>query len=107
VDSSTPPVAYPFSFSSLDIPGALDVAVRLYSEWQQSNVTDASWKVDIQTACDVAIDNSLDLEQIYTDNDPDFFIKNGVKKRGIARRFIRDIPKFTKRQKQSHDAELE
>ena len=107
VDSSTPPVAYSFSFSSLDIPGALDVAVRLYSEWQQSNVTDASWKMDIQTACDVAIDDGLDLEQIYTDNDPDFFIRNGVKKRGVARRFVRDIPKFAKRQKQSHDAELE
>ena len=80
---------------------------RIPGEWQQSNVTDASWKMDIQTACDVAIDDGLDLEQIYTDNDPDFFIRNGVKKRGVARRFVHDIPKFAKRQKQSHDAELE
>ena len=107
MDSSTPLVAYFFSFSLLDILGPLDVAVRLYSEWQQLNVTDASWKIDIQTACDVAIDDGLDLEQIYTDNDPDFFIKNGVKKRGVARRFVRDIPKFAKRQKQSYNTELE
>ena len=80
---------------------------RIPGEWQQSNVTDASWKMDIQTACDVAIDDGLDLEQIYTDNDPDFFIRNGVKKRGVARRFVHDILKFAKRQKQSHDAELE
>jgi hypothetical protein len=53
--------------------------------------------MDIQTACDVAIDDGLDLEQIYTDNDPDFFIKNGVKKRGVTRRFVHDIPKFAKR----------
>jgi hypothetical protein len=97
VDSSTPPVEYSSNFSSLDIPGTLDVAVRLYSEWQQSNVTDVSWKIDIQKACDVAIDDGLDLEQIYMDSNPDSFIKKGVMKRGVARRFVRDIPKFAKR----------
>jgi hypothetical protein len=80
---------------------------RQYETSEQSNVTDASWRMDIQTACDIIIGDGLDLEQAYTDNDPDFFIKNGVKKLGVARRFIRDIPKFAKRQKQSHDAELE
>jgi hypothetical protein len=64
------------------------VAVRLYSEWQQSNVTDADWKIDVQKACDVTIEDGLDLEQIYTDDDPDFFIKKGVKKRGVARRLF-------------------
>jgi hypothetical protein len=94
VDSLIPPVAHSFSFSSLDIPGALDVAVRLYSEWQQSNVTDADWKIDVQKACDVTIEDGLDLEQIYTDDDPDFFIKKGVKKQEVTRRFVRDIPKI-------------
>lgn len=86
-----PLVAYSSSFSSVDIPDALDMAVWLYSEWQQSNIINTDWKLDIQKAYDVTIEDALDLEQIYTDNDPDFFIKNSLKKRGVARRFIRAV----------------
>ena len=43
-----------------------------------------------QKACDVALDDELDLEQVYEDQDPDFFIRSGVK-RGVARRFVRYI----------------
>jgi hypothetical protein len=36
---------------SLDLSGLRDVAVRLYSEWQQLNVADESLKVEFQKAC--------------------------------------------------------
>ena len=53
---STPPAACS-SITSLDIPGPRDVAVRLYSEWQQSNVIDEGLKTEFQKACDVALDD--------------------------------------------------
>ena len=43
------------------------MAVRLYSEWQQSNVVDEGLKTEFQKACDVLIDDRLDLEQVYED----------------------------------------
>ena len=33
-----------------------------------------------QKACDVALDDELDLEQVYEDQDPDVFIRSGVKR---------------------------
>ena len=33
----------------------------------------------------------LDLEQVYKDQDPDFFVGKGIKI-GVVRRFIEDIP---------------
>jgi hypothetical protein len=47
-------------------------------------------KMGFQKACDVALDDELDLEQAYKDQDPDFFIRSGVK-RGVTRRFVRYI----------------
>jgi hypothetical protein len=38
----------------------------------------------------VALTNGLDLKQIDKDQDPEFFIKHGVKV-GVARRFVDDI----------------
>lgn len=37
----------------------------------------------------------LSLEQVYNDQDPEFFIKNGVKI-GISRRFVNDITEWVK-----------
>jgi hypothetical protein len=37
------------------------------------------------------LDDGLDLEQVYKDRDAEFFIGKGIKK-GIARRFVEDIP---------------
>lgn len=62
--------------------------------------------MEVQKACDVALDKGLDLEQVCTDQDPEFFTQKGVK-RGVARRFIYGITDWAKRQKRSHDAELE
>jgi hypothetical protein len=67
----------------LDIPGPWDLAVREYSEWQQSNIVDETLKMEFQKACDVALDDRLDLEQVYEDQDSEFLIRSGMK-RGVA-----------------------
>jgi hypothetical protein len=73
------------------LPGLpLDIAVSKYSCWQQSRGDCETLKDDIKKACDLAIKNGLDLNQIHEDQDPDFFIKHGVKV-GVARRFVSDI----------------
>jgi hypothetical protein len=63
----------------LNIPGHRDVAVKQYNTWQQSKFNNKALKVEVQKACEVALKDSLDLEQIYEDQDSDFFVKNGVK----------------------------
>jgi hypothetical protein len=70
--------------------------VRLYCEWQQSNVADERLKTEFRKACDVSLADGLDLEQVYEDQDPEFFIQSGVK-RGVARRFVSDIAGWAKR----------
>ncbi|CAG8428374.1 unnamed protein product [Penicillium salamii] len=74
----------------LHVSGFLDVAVREYSTWQQSRLGDEELKAEVKRACDVALDDGLDLAQIDEDKDPDYFTKRGVKW-GIARRFVKDI----------------
>lgn len=49
-----------------------------------------SFKDNIIKACDIALNNCLDLKQIYQDQDPGFFINQGVKL-GAARRFVTEI----------------
>lgn len=92
------------SVEHLDIPGLRDVAVREYSEWQQSKVQDGMLKDEFRRACDAVLMEGLDLEQVHEDRDPEFLVKNGVK-RGIARRFVRDIGHWAKRYKISIDGE--
>jgi hypothetical protein len=53
--------------ADLDVPGPRDVAVRLYSEWQQSKVVNETLKTEFQKACDIALNDGLDLEQVYED----------------------------------------
>ena len=75
---------------AIHIPGLLDVAVREYSSWQQSRLGDEILKAEVRKACDVALDDGLDLAQIDEDKDPNYFKMRGVKW-GIARRFVKDI----------------
>ncbi|KAJ5737280.1 uncharacterized protein N7483_002405 [Penicillium malachiteum] len=75
---------------SIIIDGLLDVAVDEYTEWQQSRVSNETFRKNINKARDVTLENCLDLMQIYEDQDPSFFVKHGVKV-GAARRFVRDI----------------
>ncbi|KJF60892.1 uncharacterized protein CIMG_13306 [Coccidioides immitis RS] len=63
--------------------------------WQESNVVDEILEADFQKACDVALANGLDLEQVYKYQDPEFFIEHGVKI-GISRRFVNDISTWAK-----------
>ena len=83
-----------------EVPGMLDTAVELYSEWQQSRVGDKAQKADIRRVCEVALRNGLDLQQIFEDKDPDLFIKEGVSI-GVARRFVRDIEYWVQQQNES------
>jgi hypothetical protein len=87
----------------LDIPGPRDAAVIAYSEWQQSNVEDEALKDEFRKACAATLEDGLDLEQVYEDQDPSFFVQSGVK-RGIARRFVSDIDGWAKRYKSTHEA---
>jgi len=100
-DSTVASVIGSTGIVDLEIPGPRDVAVKLYSEWQQSKVVDETLKIEFQKACDIALDDGLDLEQISEDQDPGLFIQSGVK-RGIARRFVADIDRWAKRYKLSH-----
>jgi len=81
----------------LDVPGFLDTAVEEYSNWQQSRVKREDQKDDIQKMCDTALEHGLDVQQLYEDQDPDFFISRGIKL-GVARRFIRDFGHWVQKQ---------
>ena len=81
-----------------ELPGFRDVALTEYSEWHQSRVFDTNLKADFRKARDVALENALDLDLIHEENDPGFFEEQGVK-RGTAKRFVRDIPRWAKRYK--------
>ncbi|KAJ5808867.1 hypothetical protein N7474_010136 [Penicillium riverlandense] len=61
----------PTVLGQLEIPGPRDVAVKEYVEWQQSNVTDDNLKAAFRQACDVTLEDGLDLEQVHKDQDPD------------------------------------
>jgi hypothetical protein len=101
LDVSTPKAEVePVSMSSLHIPGPRDVAVKEYGEWQMSNVENDTLKSAFRQVCDVMLDNGLDLEQVYKDQDPKFFIEKGIKI-GIARRFVEDIGKWAEQVKKA------
>jgi hypothetical protein len=86
----------------LNIPGPRDEAVEEYCTWQKSQVKKPALKVEYQKACDVILEDGIDLEQIYQKPNPDFLIKRGVK-RGIAERVVSgdDIRYWVKKYKQA------
>lgn len=88
----------------IDIPGHLDTAVEEYAIWHQSRVSSEAFRENIRKACDVALENCLDLKQIHEDQDPDFFVKHGVKP-GAARRFVTDISQWVHRQDDANRGE--
>jgi hypothetical protein len=77
-------------YTRLDLLGPRDAAIIAYSEWQQSNVVDDALKEEFQKACDATLEDGLDLEQLYEDQDPGLFVQSGMKI-GVARRFVNDI----------------
>ena len=76
--------------SPVTIVGLRDQAVWEYCEWQCSNVGDDDLKLEFQKARDLTLAEGLDLEQLYEEHEHQFLVEKGVK-RGIARRFVRDI----------------
>lgn len=76
--------------SPLRIPGPRDIAVKEYGEWHASNVSDEALKAAFRQASSEMLADGLDLEQIYKDQDPEFFVGKGIKI-GITRRFVDDI----------------
>jgi hypothetical protein len=90
----------------LEIPGLRDIAVQRYCDWQQSQVHSENLQVEFMKACNAILDDGLDLEQVHEDQDSEFLVKKGVK-RGIARRFVRDIEVWAKRQKCNDDESME
>jgi hypothetical protein len=59
---------------------------------------DEALKMDFQKACDITLNDGLDLEQVYQDQDIDFYIRNGIK-RGVTRSFVSDIEFWSAEQK--------
>lgn len=93
--SSSPPISEDASTCStmasrLVLAGFRDTNVQAYCDWQQSQVENGSWKDEFRKACDVALGDGLDLDQIDELSDPEYFKDRGVKW-GIARRFVKDI----------------
>jgi hypothetical protein len=74
----------------IEIPGPLEVAVEEYTTWQLSRVSTECFRENVRKARDVTLENCLDLKQIHHDQDPEFFIRQGVKI-GVARRFVSEI----------------
>ncbi|KAJ5903873.1 hypothetical protein N7504_006256 [Penicillium tannophilum] len=84
--------------SPLEIPGSTDRAVEEYTEWLVSTVDRDTLKASFRQTCEVMLENGLDLEQVYKDQDPNFFIERGIKI-GIARRFVENFAKWVKKVK--------
>ncbi|KAK2797048.1 hypothetical protein FQN50_009342 [Emmonsiellopsis sp. PD_5] len=93
---------------SINIPGPLEVAVEDYTIWHLSRVSTGNFKDNIRKAHDIALENCLDLKQILGDEDPNFFLKHGVKI-GAARRFVSNIPlwiEYHKRKRTTEDEDI-
>lgn len=76
--------------SPLKIPGFRDIAVKEYGEWLASNVSDETLKAAFRQTSDVTLSDGFDLEHIYKDQNPEFFVAKGIKP-GIARSFVENI----------------
>jgi hypothetical protein len=67
----------------LSMPGFLDDHVEEYCGWQKSRVKRVKTKSGYDKACNVILDNGMDLELIRQDPNPKFLTDNGVEK-GVA-----------------------
>lgn len=88
----------------LNISGPRDEAVEDYCTWQKSQAKKPAPKVEYQKACDVIKEDSMDLELIRQDPNPDLLIKRGVK-RGIAEHVVGDIDYWVKKYKRAETEE--
>lgn len=79
----------------LNIPGYLDKQVKEYCTWQQSRVKKLVLKLEYQKACDLMIDDSIDLGLIRRDPDLKYLIEKKIK-RGVAEHIVGDIDEWVK-----------
>jgi hypothetical protein len=96
--STSPPIV------RLDIPGFLDEQVEEYCTWQQSRVKKPILKVEYQKACDIIIEDSMDLELIRRDPNPKFLTDKGIK-RGPAEHVVGDIDYWVQKVKRARTEE--
>ncbi|CZS92405.1 uncharacterized protein RAG0_02847 [Rhynchosporium agropyri] len=94
--SNTCPVRAPVV--PLGLPGFLDEQVAEYCAWQQSRVLASVWKADCIKACNVMINNAMDLNLIRANPDPQFLIAQGVSE-GTAKRIVSDVDYWFERTK--------
>ena len=88
----------------LNIAGFRDVVVKEYCAWQQSQVDSTTLKVEYQKACEVILEEGMDLETIRRKPNPDFLTKKGVK-RGIAEHVVDDIDYWVEKYKRARTEE--
>ena len=60
-DMTPPATVQPLGSTCLDIPGLRDLAVKAYSEWQQTNVVDEELKAEFRKAGEETLKDGLDL----------------------------------------------
>ncbi|KAJ5111691.1 hypothetical protein NUU61_001321 [Penicillium alfredii] len=102
IDGSLPKVSMDPMDIPLEILGLRDEAVKKYVEWHMPNETNETLKAGYRQICNVMLENGLDLEQIYKDQDPAFFIKKGVQL-GVARLFVDDIQDWAEKAVRIHN----
>jgi hypothetical protein len=99
---ATPP-QLPTTINHSVVPGP--GAVREYCKWLESRATEEAYRADIWKACQVTLENLMDLELIMGAQDPGFFTQKGIKL-GTALRFIRDIPEWSTLQGKLRESEV-
>jgi len=95
---SEPAHATPKTVSALEIPGFRDDAVQDYVRYLQGTVRSKRHKAEYEKAGNIVLEDLIDLDQVYRDYKPEFFIAREVKE-APAKQFIRDIPAFIEHQK--------
>jgi hypothetical protein len=103
---STPSRSVEAVTEPLSIHGLRDIALKEYTGWQQSQVSDPILKTEYMKAYEMAMEDGLDLEQVHEDQNPDFFTNKDKEKNkdvsvrpGVARRFVRDIAYWVTQQR--------
>ncbi|KAH6646818.1 hypothetical protein BKA67DRAFT_663200 [Truncatella angustata] len=81
--------------SPIEIPGLRDVNVSKYTSWHYSQVDDEVLKAQFRRCGTLTLEEGYDLEQLHEEQNFQFLVDGGVKV-GVAKRFIRDIPKWAK-----------
>lgn len=67
--------------------------MKAYWRWHCSKVGCHIQRQHYELACDLTLGRGDDLELIYEDQNPQFFIEQGVLE-GVARRWVRDVKLF-------------